>query len=650
MRIPISLIFCILSIVGMEAKTYSLSSPDKTVSVKVNVAETVTYSVSRCCNTAIENCQIALETSAGVFGYSPKVNAVKTSSHKGAYRPFNHFRSSEVADDYNELKLTFKDGWSLEFRAYNNGAAYRIVTDKKGKMTVTNEICEYRLPQDAELCLSEVDNFLTQYEQRYSFRKVSSVDSLERMSYLPIMASTDNWKMLITETDLYDYPAIFFKADSTDALASVFPKVVTATEPKNSRRVTITETADYIAETEAARTFPWRVITLVDNEADLLHTHLTGQLARERDLNQDWTWVKPGKVSWDWWSRFNLQGVDFEYGINNETYKHYIDFASEYGIPYIILDEGWTKDSYTPFIFRDGINIPELIAYGKEKNVGLILWVSWLAVDKNFDTIFKTYNEWGVAGMKIDFLERSDQYMINFYERTAREAAKNHLVIDFHGSITPKGLEIQYPNILSYESVFGLEKGYRCHSGITIYVPFVRNVLGGTDFTPGAMVTAHLKQLEKGRFIKEHPIAVGTRTFQMALYVILDTGTHMLADSPYRYRLEPDCTKFIVQTPTLWDELKVINASLGNNLLIAKRSGNLWYIGGIAHNAHQQEVKLDFLGEGQYLLTAYQDGRNAHQIAMDHKVVKMLVTKDSVIDIKMVSEGGYVCRIEQIEN
>ena len=244
----------------------------------------------------------------------------------------------------------------------------------------------------------------------YKAREVADLSAEKQMSYLPILATTGNWVMLITETDLYDYPAVFFHSDSTDVLKSIFPKVVNKTEPFNSRRETVIGTESYIAETDAARTFPWRVITLVDNEAELIHSHLTGQMARERDMNVDWSWIKPGKVSWDWWCNFILPGVDFVYAANTPTYKYYIDFAAEFGIPYIILDERWTVDSYTPFVFNTDIDIHELVKYGKEKGVGLILWVSWLAVDKNFDTIFETYRDWGVAGMKIDFMDRSDQY------------------------------------------------------------------------------------------------------------------------------------------------------------------------------------------------------------------------------------------------
>lgn len=654
-KIILTLLVSILAVFTAAAKTYTLGSPDGSISVEVNVGDNVNYSVTRNGHIALENCAIAMETSVAAYGVQPKVKNAKTSEHRGVYRPFNHYKAREVADNYNELRLVFKDGWSLEFRAYDNGAAYRIVTAAKGMMTVWNETVEYRMPQEAQVCLSlenmpgEKDPFRTMYERKYTFEKVAQLDAEKQMSYLPILATTDNWVMLITETDLYDYPAVFFHSDSTDVLKSLFPKVVNKTEPYNARRETVIGTENYIAETDAARTFPWRVITLVDNEADLIHSHLTGQMARGRDMNVDWSWIKPGKVSWDWWCDFSLPGVDFVYGVNNDTYKYFIDFAAEFGIPYIILDEGWTVDSYTPFVFSKDINVPELVAYGKEKGVGLILWVSWLAVDKNFDTIFETYRDWGVAGMKIDFMDRSDQYMVNFYDRTARKAAENKLIVDFHGSMTPKGWDIQYPNILAYEAVLGLEQKWRCRPDNTIWLPFVRNILGGTDFTPGAMVTAHSKYMDRGSWIKQHPMSVGTRCFQLAMYIVLDSGIQMLADSPHRYRLEPHCTKFIADSPTLWDETKVISADLGGHLLLAKRSGDLWYVGGIASKAHQQELKLDFLGEGEYKLTAIQDGINAHQMAIDHKVVEQTVTKDSVIDVKMVDEGGFVCRIEPVK-
>ena len=646
-KIILTLLFSILTVFTVTAKTYTLTSPDGSISVEVNVAENVTYSVNRNGHVALENCAIAMETSIATYGVQPKVKSAKTSEHRGVYRPFNHYKAKEVADNYNELKLAFKDGWSLEFRAYDNGAAYRFVTAAKGRMTVADETVEFKLPKDAELCLSLVNKFLTMYESRYTFKKVSELDQERNMSYLPILAKTDNWVMLITETDLYDYPAAFFRADG-DVLTSVFPNVVTKTEPKNSRKVTILETADYIAETDGTRTFPWRVINLVDNEADLIHSHLTGQMARERDMNKDWSWVKPGKVQWDWWSRFNLKGVDFRFGINTATYKHYVDFAAENGIPYIIMDEGWSEDSNNPFVIRKYLNLPEVIEHARQKNVGVILWVSWLAVDRNFDTIFETFKDWGVSGMKIDFMDRSDQYMVNFYERTARKAAENHLIIDFHGSMTPKGWEIQYPNILAYEAVAGLEQSFRCTPANSIYIPFVRNVLGGTDFTPGAMLTAHSKFMKKGSYIKEQPIAVGTITFQLAQYIVLDSGTHMLADSPSRYREEKECLDFIVKTPTLFDETKVLKSVFGKQFVLAKRCGAEWYVGGIAAKESTETLNLDFLGEGEYNMTMIKDGVNADKLATDYKIVKETVTKDSVIKVKMFDEGGFVCRFEPL--
>ena len=334
----------LLTVFALSAKTYSLISPDGSISVEVNVNDKVTYSVNRNGYVALENCAIAMETSIAAYGAQPKVKSAKTSEHRGVYRPFNHYKSREVADNYNELKLVFNGGWSLEFRAYDNGAAYRIITAAKGRMTVSYETVEYRMPQEAEVCLSlenmpgEKDPFRTMYERKYTFEKVADLDAEKQMSYLPILATTDNWVMLITETDLYDYPAVFFHSDSTDALKSIFPKVVNKTEPYNARRETVIGTEKYIAETDAARTFPWRVITLVDNEAELIHSHLTGQMARGRDMNVDWSWIKPGKVSWDWWCDFTLPGVDFVYGVNNQTYKYFIDFyATVNGINFLNL-------------------------------------------------------------------------------------------------------------------------------------------------------------------------------------------------------------------------------------------------------------------------------------------------------------------------
>lgn len=339
-----------------------------------------------------------------------------------------------------------------------------------------------------------------------------------------------------------------------------------------------------------------------------------------------------------------IWGVDFKAGINNDTYKYYIDFASKFGIPYIILDEGWARTTRDPFNSIDAIDIPELVAYGKSRNVGLILWLPWLTVENNMD-LFKRYAEWGIPGVKIDFMDRSDQWMVNFYERVIKEAAKYNMVVDFHGSFKPAGLERRYPNLLSYEGVRGMEQNEGCRPENTIWLPFIRNAVGAMDFTPGSMNSA---QPEHNRCTDPNPMGMGTRACQMAMYVVFESGIQMLSDSPTRYYAEEECTRFISSVPVTWDETRVVDAKAGEYVVVARRKGSRWFIGAMgAGDARTLEVPLGFLGDGgSRRLTFFADGVNAGRQAFDYVKGERQVDKSAVLTLKLERNGGWCGVIE----
>ena len=463
------------------------------------------------------------------------------------------------------------------------------------------------------------------------------------MIYLPVLLEAPTGeKILISEANLKDYPAMFFRSTGNNGFTSLFPKYPLEVEDDGDRSQKILKEANYIAKTSGSRDLPWRMFVISKQDKDILEQEMVYILSDPYEIG-DTSWVRTGKVAWDWWNHWQVWGVDFRAGINFETYKYYIDFASKYGIEYIIMDEGWARNTRDPFNSNPDINLPELIKYGKSKNVDIVLWLTWLTTEKNF-SLFEKFAEWGIAGVKIDFMDRSDQWMVNFYERVAKEAAKHKLFVDFHGSFKPAGLERRYPNIISYEGIRGLEQGGNCKPENTIFIPFIRNAVGPADFTPGSMFSA---QPEDNRSTHSNAMGSGTRAYQMALYVVLESGIQMLADTPSRYLQEAECTEYIASVPVIWDETKVLDAKVGEYVVTARRKGDKWFIGAITNqDGRTLEVNLDFLKDGEHTLTSFEDGINADRQAMDYKKRTSKVNKDTKLTIKMVRNGGYCGVIE----
>ena len=470
----------------------------------------------------------------------------------------------------------------------------------------------------------------------------------DKMSVLPVLIDTrKSYKILISESDLSDYPCMFLKGNGTNGISSIFPKVPLAFGEDGDRSLKIEKEAEYIAKTSGKRNFPWRYFVITKEDKQLVENTMTYKLADKNQL-EDVSWIKPGQVSWEWWNGATPYGQDvtFKAGCNLETYKYFIDFASKFGIPYIIMDEGWAKSTRDPYTPNPDVDLHELIRYGKEKNVGIVLWLTWLTVEKNFD-LFKTFNEWGIKGVKIDFMDRSDQWMVNYYERVAQEAARHHLFVDFHGSFKPAGLEYKYPNVLSYEGVRGMEQMGGCKPENSIYLPFMRNAVGPMDYTPGAMIS-----MQPNIYRSERPnsASIGTRAYQMALFVIFESGLQMLADNPTLYYRNEDCTRFITQVPVTWDETVVLEAKVGEYVIVAKRKGEKWFIGGMTNdkeNEREFEINLDFLKDGRtYRVTSFEDGINAGYQAMDYRMKSATMNKNQKLSVKMARNGGFAAVLE----
>ena len=648
MKRHLSLLMILCWRILLHAQTESeLSSPNGEIKVTLNITDKIYYSIAYDGDVLLKDNSLQLALKDEVLGQNPRLRRRKYVSVDEQLTPVMPLKFSTVTNQYNQLTLTFKN-YSVEFRAYDDGVAYRFVTSRKGEVEVLGEEFAVNFPDDYLLHLQQPGGFKTSYEEPYTHVFSNEWKPSDKMSVLPVLIDTrKQYKILISESDLTDYPCMFLKGTGDNGIVSTFPKAPLAFGEDGDRSLKITQEADYIAKTSGARNYPWRYFVLTKDDRQLLENTMTYKLAGKNQL-QDVSWIKPGQVSWEWWNDASPYGpdVNFVSGYNLETYKYYIDFASKFGIPYIIMDEGWAKSTRDPYTPNPKVDLYELIRYGKEKNVGIVLWLTWLTVENNFD-LFKTFNEWGIKGVKIDFMDRSDQWMVNYYERVAKEAAKHHLFVDFHGSFKPAGLEYKYPNILSYEGVRGMEQMGGCYPDNSIYLPFMRNAVGPMDYTPGAMISM---QPNVYRAERPNSASIGTRAYQLALFVIFESGLQMLADNPTLYYRNEDCTRFITSVPVTWDETVALEAKAGEYAIIAKRKGDKWFIGGMTNNGQTERefaVKLDFLKKDRaYQMTSFEDGINAGRQAMDYRCKSSQVKNGDVLTVKMVRNGGFAAVIE----
>ena len=642
----LSMFLCLVSLLHARNK-FELVSPNGEIKVSFNLSDKIYYSIDYNGDVLLKDNYLQLTLKNQVLGQNPKLRRQKRTSIDEHLTPVVPLKYSKVNNRYNQLLLTFKD-YSVEFRAFDDGVAYRFITSRKGDVEVMGEEFAINFPSDYLLHLQQPGGFHTAYEEPYTHVQSNAWKPEERIAVLPVLIDTQkDYKILISESDLADYPCMFLKGTGTNGAISVFPKAPFAFAENSDRSVKITQEADYIAKTKGTRNYPWRYFVISKNDKQLIENIMTYRLAEKNQL-QDVSWIKPGQVSWEWWNDASPYGpdVNFVSGYNLETYKYYIDFASKFGIPYIIMDEGWAKSTRDPYTPNPKVNLHELIRYGKEKNVGIVLWLTWLTVENNFD-LFKTFNEWGVKGLKIDFMDRSDQWMVNYYERVAREAAKHNLFVDFHGSFKPAGLEYKYPNVLSYEGVRGMEQMGGCYPDNSLYLPFMRNAVGPMDYTPGAMIS-----MQPNVYRSERPnsASIGTRAYQLALFVVVESGLQMLADNPTLYYRNEDCTRFITQVPVTWDETVALEAKAGEYVIVAKRKGDKWFIGGITNNGEKEReftINLDFLNKDRsYRMTSFEDGINAGRQAMDYRCKSSQVKAGEQLTVKMVRNGGFAAVIE----
>ncbi|WP_029905165.1 glycoside hydrolase family 97 protein [Prevotella sp. 10(H)] len=659
-----SLFILLLYPVTMQGqKQYIVKSPDLKIEVKIVVSKTdIKYSVTHAGDLMIDMSPLSLTLQDGtVFAVNPKISKVSTRKVNETIYPVL-YKKKEIQDNYNEATLQFKDGYSLIFRAYDDGIAYRFVSNLDKDFIVKNEQVEFNFPSDTKAYVPYAvgreknkfeDQFYSAFQNTYEHINLSQWDK-KRIAFLPLIVEGVNGKKIcITEADLLNYPGLYLHNDNNSTkLKGVLPSYPKKIVPEvRGLKGVVREREEYIAKCNGKTEFPWRVAIISEKDYELVDNDMIYRLASSPTFT-DYSWIKPGKVAWDWWNNWNVYGVDFRAGINTETYKYYIDFASEYNIEYVILDEGWSVPGKADLMqIIPEIDLPEIISYARNKDVDIILWAGYRAFDNDMENVCRHYADMGVKGFKIDFMDRDDQLMIDFNRRAAEVGAKYKLIIDIHGTSKPTGLNRTYPNVVNFEGVHGLEEmkwDPESTDQVTYDVtfPFIRMVAGPLDYTQGAMTNANKKNY---RSIYDNPMSQGTRCRQLAEYVIFESPLNMLCDSPTNYKREPECTEFIARIPTVWDRTVALNGEIAKYVTIAREKDGVWYLGSMTDwTPRKMEIDLSFLGEGNFRVEIFKDGINADRNANDYKKETINISSDQKLTIDMSAGGGFVAKFDRI--
>lgn len=662
-------ILCLLTVCigNAHVQQYELVSPDGQLKVTVQTGEALNWKINHEETAVLSPSTIAMQWQDAksmkqtiTFGENVKVTRADRKSVDSSF-PTPIYKKASVKDAYNQLILHCRGGYSVEFRAYNDGAAYRFISERRGDIVIKNETADFNFAKDYKAWVPYVNDMRGGERYTYSFESYYDEVTLSQMvpdslAITPLLVELDgNKKAVVMEAGLEDYPGMFLTANpqSKQGLQAEFAPypLEEAIGGHNRLNLVPTHRADYIARTIGRRTFPWRVVLVSEQDTQLADNDMAQRLSAPSRI-EDISWIKPGKVAWDWWNTTNLTGVDFKAGMNTPTYKAFIDFAGANGLEYIIIDEGWS-DKETLMEVIPEIDLEELINYGKQKHVDIILWASWRLTDKEMETAFPHYAGMGVKGFKVDFFDRDDQPVVQSMYRIAECAAQHKLLLDYHG-MKPFGLHRPYPNIVNFEGVKGLENakwepivnGAPLHDQprYDVAAIYLRMLAGPLDYTPGAMINATRSNF---RSTNDHPMSQGTRVHQMAMYTLYEAPLQMLADSPSKYMKEQECTDFISNVPTTFDETRALEGTLGEYILMARRKGDVWYISALTNwTPHTCTLDLSFLdADGTYKAEIFSDGINADKEATDyHREVRNVKSRDK-LNIQMAPGGGWTAKL-----
>ena len=633
---------------------YVLSSPDGTLKVEISAGNELAYQVMHGNDTILSHSNIGLVLENGtIVGKTPRITGERRRKIKDNIEsPFYRFK--EFVATGNELDLKLKGGFGIIFRAYNEGVAYRFYTTQSSDIIIKEEQAEFNFKEDYTAYLPYTTNdkkpMAMAYQNVYDIIPLSKAQP--KLAFLPVTVDCGSVKLTLLESDLEAYPGMFVQSQQGKyGLKGVFAPYPAKTDFYPWRKQEyVTETTDFISRSRGSRSYPWRVLAITEKDTDMPVNNLVYALASPNRIG-DTSWVKTGKVAWDWWNDWNLKGVPFKAGINMDTYKYYIDFASRNGIEFIVLDEGWyDPKSGDMLTVIPELDLPELIAYGKSKGVEIVLWTVFNVLDSQLEAACKKYADMGIKGFKVDFLDRDDQTAVEMVYRIAEMTARYKLTLDLHGIYKPTGINRTYPHIINFESVFGMEevKWTDIKNNMPLYdvtFPYIRMMAGPVDYTPGAMRNATKADW---RAMYYTPASMGTRCHQLAAYIVHDSPFTMLCDAPTNYLNEQECVDFIASLPVEVDSTFIASGELGKYIVTVRKKDVNWYIGGMT-NWDERDVQLDFsfLPEGMsYTAVLFKDGVNANKQAEDYRKETIRIDKDSRLTLHLASGGGFAMKLE----
>jgi alpha-glucosidase len=651
------LLFSSPAILIAQKNRLQVTSPNGRIVVDILAETELQWTVKHKGQVIIEPSAIALQLQGGeILGANPKITSSKLEKVKKEITAIN-YKKAIIPDEYHQLTVRCKGDFGVLVRVYNEGVAYRIFTSRKEDLVIDEETVRFNFPADHKAFIPFVRDlrgseiYINSFEALYKEINISKINP-DTLAFLPLLVELDNGKKaVILEVDVENYPGMFVNVNQQTRQGLVGKFAPYPLEEKqggfNMMNLMVTSRADFIAKTKGTRSFPWRTIVISENDRELLDNDIVQKLAAPPRI-ADVSWIKPGKVAWDWWNNWNISHVDFRAGINTPTYKYYIDFAAANKLEYIIMDEGWSESTDMTKV-SDKIDLDEIVEYGRQKGVGVILWATWYALTQRIDEVFEKYSTMGVKGFKIDFLDRDDQKMVASTYEIAEKAAKYKLMIDFHGIYKPTGLQRTYPNVIGFEGVKGLENTKWARDDVPRYdvsIPFIRMMAGPMDYTPGAMRNANRDNF---RPIHTSPMSQGTRCHQLAMYVVFEEPLKMLADNPTIYMKEQQTTDFIVKFPTTFDETVAMDGRLGEYVAIARRKADTWYVGAMTNwNARDLTLDFSFLPRGTYQAEVFKDGINADREASDYKREVIKVDSGDQLEIHLSNGGGWAGILKKV--
>lgn len=634
-------------------QSVKLCSPDERLVAEVATddASALTLTVSLDGKELLRPSRIGMTTADGTdIARNVKLRASKVKTVKETIdAPF--YRQKRFTTEYRQTEIKLQRGFSLTLRAYDEGIAYRFGHTRGGETVIKEETADYNFGSGRMAWLPYSTNEEKPLAMAFQniYHHTALRDAEPKPAFLPVTVDCGTAKVTLTEADLNSYPGMFVKADG-DCLKAMFAPYPAEMDKYAWRGMTyVKRTEGYIAKSTGARSYPWRIMAVTERDTQMPVNNLVYALSEPCAIAST-DWIQPGKVAWDWWNDWNLTGVDFKAGINNDTYKYFIDFAHAYGLEYIVLDEGWYDSSKGDIMnpIAD-LDLQMLIDYGRERGVGVVLWAVFNVLDEHLEEACTKYAAMGAKGFKVDFLDRDDQTATEMAYRIAEAAARHRLVLDYHGYYKPTGMSRTYPNILNYEGVFGMEEARwtKLESDMPLYdvtFPYIRMTAGQVDFTPGALRNGTRKDWV-ANYTK--PVSMGTRCHQMACYVVHDSPFTMLSDSPTAYEREPECTRLIAGIPTVFDRTLIPQGEMGKFIVTAREKDGLWYVGGQTNwDARDLTLGLDFLPQGRtFRAELFRDGINADHNAEDYAREEMTVTSADRLNIHMASGGGFVLKL-----